>query len=343
MDSFLISINARFKVSEVFWSEPVFLLSKHMNSFLDLFDDNDLVNIKATINQCRNLPDGFQYAGELTLSGHHATMSMWFLSAGEGILAFALSGHEKAGDMGNAFNGIVFRFMQTIKKSNHHDKPMNQESVSSQFENIQRLNNELINTRRMLEKANAQLKVLNQELNNRLVKDALTGLVSRYQYRQEMEMVISNTPEKMGLFMFIDIDDFKSVNDNFGHAVGDEYLIQFSDRLKALPVHEVIRIRISGDEFGLFIYGFDHISKDDMDNLWDMMKEHILSSPVAVKNMELPISISAGIAIYGIHTKEIYNLIEYADYAMYCAKRNGKNKMKVFDKDSYNKAKGNQL
>lgn len=94
--------------------------------------------------------------------------------------------------------------------------------TSLQFGKIQTLNNELINTRRLLEKANAQLNTLNETLNNRLVKDALTGLVSRYQYRAEMEFFIAKNPGKPGVFTFMDItlDNFKGVNDNYGHGAG---------------------------------------------------------------------------------------------------------------------------
>ncbi|MFA6783922.1 MAG: diguanylate cyclase, partial [Sphaerochaeta sp.] len=128
--------------------------------------------------------------------------------------------------------------------------------TSNNFEQIQLLNNELVNAQRKLQKANIQLKHLNEELNNRLVKDPLTSLVRCYQYRSEIDRTISLQPKMLGLFAFIDIDDFKHINDTLGHAAGDQYLMEFARRLQSLDFGmATICMRIAGDEFGLYLHG----------------------------------------------------------------------------------------
>lgn len=191
----------------------------------------------------------------------------------------------------------------------------------------------------MLEKANASLNMVNADLNNRLVKDPLTGLISRYQYRSEIEMSIASAPSKKGIFTFIDMDDFKGINDTYGHLAGDKYLVGFAERMRKLTINNTLKIRIAGDEFALFTYGLDHIDDSVIEQIWEQIQRHVLSKPLQFDGIELPYSISAGIAVYGEHTFDIYDLIDYADFAMYQAKRSGKNQYCVFDAVEYAKAK----
>nr|WP_225877803.1 GGDEF domain-containing protein [Alkalibacter mobilis] len=201
------------------------------------------------------------------------------------------------------------------------------------------LNNELINARRQLEKANSKLYVLNEELNNRLVKDTLTGLVSRYQYTSEMKWAIGKFPGKVGVYTFIDIDDFKSVNDTYGHAAGDAYLIEFARRLKDLKLKNTIKIRVSGDEFGIFTYGLEYSDETVAEEIWNALHEALMSEPIIINDVQMPLAVSAGMSTYGVDTDNIFELVDYADYAMYTAKRRGKNNYAVFDMKKYLESK----
>ncbi|MPM44362.1 hypothetical protein SDC9_91040 [bioreactor metagenome] len=216
---------------------------------------------------------------------------------------------------------------------------LDKETVQMNFEQIQMLNNRLVNTERILQRERSKLQVVNKELNNRLVKDALTGLVSRYQYRAEIEHTIASAPKEKGIFVFIDIDDFKKVNDTHGHQIGDMYLIEFADRLQGIPLEGSVKMRISGDEFGLFAHRITGDVTDEMARIWDLIKSHILFGPIKAEDSDIPLSVSAGMACYGEDTTDIYDLIEYADFAMYKAKRSGKNRYAVFGLEEYEKTK----
>jgi diguanylate cyclase (GGDEF)-like protein len=202
------------------------------------------------------------------------------------------------------------------------------------------LNNDLINMQRKLEKVNAQLNAANLLLNNRLVRDELTGLVSRYQYKQEIELLIRKFPTRCGIFAFMDIDNFKQINDTYGHAAGDRYLAEFAERLKSIPLDDMICIRISGDEFGLFHQG---ISAADVDtsiiDLWNRITKHVLSKTVIIDEKAVALKASVGIAIYNLDTTNIFDLIDYADFAMYIAKKSGKNRYIRFDMGTYRQIK----
>jgi len=204
------------------------------------------------------------------------------------------------------------------------------------YESIQELNNELTNKSRELEKLNKKLNRANKILNNHLVTDPLTGLVSRYQYRDEMAMKIKESPGQYGVFCFLDIDDFKSVNDNYGHATGDRVLIEFAKRLKGLALKDAIIMRIAGDEFGLFVAGVEDTGIKYLETLWEKIRT-VVHTPIPANGKSFDISISVGFAVYGKDTKDIHLLIDYADFAMYQAKQSGKNNYAIFDKNVFDK------
>ena len=113
-------------------------------------------------------------------------------------------------------------------------------------------------------------------------------------------------------------------------------------RLKALPFEKAIKMRISGDEFGVFIFGLADSAHLRMEEIWQELCSCVLYGPIDTANGALPISISAGMAVYCKDTRDVYAMIEYADFAMYMAKKNGKSGYCTFDKAQYEIAKGRQ-
>lgn len=210
----------------------------------------------------------------------------------------------------------------------------NKEETKFLFDSIQKLNNTLVNKQRETAKLNQELNRLNKILNNRLVKDPLTKLVSRYQYRDEILLHINKHPESYGLFWFIDIDDFKQVNDTYGHQIGDQYLIEVANRLNSLPFEDTVKMRIAGDEFGLYMSNIPFVEKEQIDSYYDIFSKTLLK-PIEIDQYHIPFACSIGIAIYNKDTTELHVLIDYADYAMYQAKQQGKNQYRLFNKDEY--------
>jgi diguanylate cyclase (GGDEF)-like protein len=334
MISFLAVIDRAGKIHEVIWSDPAYIVSMHHPSFFQLFPDSEMEALLAAIGKCASGGHAARARVVIGTSGREAGIDLYMLPMDMRLLVLAVEAEELPGNGGKAREAIIHKFMETIKGYSLNSAFHNNKSTNLQFEGIQTLNNELTNTRRLLEKANAQLILFNNDLNNRLVRDALTGLVSRYQYRAEIEFFIAENPGKLGIFTFIDIDDFKQVNDRYGHAAGDAYLVEFARRLKNLPIEKSVKMRISGDEFGLFSYGLDQAGIAETAGQWQKIKEHVLSRPIDIDGQNLPITISAGMAVYGVDTAEIYELIEYADAAMYVAKKGGKNGYRVFSKEA---------
>ena len=228
------------------------------------------------------------------------------------------------------------KFMSSIRAAN--TRYLNQNYNTIIFEEIQKLNNELVNKNREIAKMTHKLRTMNEILSSRLIKDPLTDLVSRYQYADEIEAAIEKYPDNAAFFVFIDIDNFKSVNDTYGHLVGDQYLKEFAQRIKKLPLVNAVRLRISGDEFGLFVYGVDHVDSLYFDLFWRMFRDNVIY-PIVINNIEMKLEVSLGIAVYSKDSLHINEMIDFADFAMYQAKHSGKNKYCLFDKEEYQKRK----
>jgi len=162
--------------------------------------------------------------------------------------------------------------------------------------------------------------------------DSLTGLPNRLLFEDRLEQAIlkaRRTGVRLGI-LFLDLDRFKHINDNLGHDVGDGLLVAIAKRLQNQCRQSDTIARIGGDEF-VFI----------LDNLHDrggaeIVAEKILSAlvrPVLVKEHELQVSVSIGIAVYPDDSDDIEGVIKYADIALYQAKESGRNQYKMFDPD----------
>ena len=331
MMSFLINVDRAGTITSIYWSEPAHIFPPHSSSFTGFFRDMDQGAFSAMTEQAEK--GYYRCPREFHLKDLGATVHMGIMKAEEACIVVGL-GEDILGELSDAARDLIRRYTRVVAECSKENFILSTKTSRIQFEKLQSLNNELVNTKRMLEKTNALLQAANQDLNNRLVKDALTGLVSRYQYRTEIEESIARHPGKFGMFTFIDLDSFKLINDTYGHGVGDQYLIEFAQRLKKLPAHTV-KIRISGDEFGLFTCGLERGDSDQAQEIWDQIQRHVVHKPITINGQELPLAVSAGMAVYGIDTVDIYEMIEFADFAMYEAKRSGKNQYRVFDRARY--------
>lgn len=325
-------------INEIRLSEPPYLISRLNVPLSGIFNDAEKERINDILTGIRgtNIED----LPIFTLKDKGLPIRLHISTAGKRKIVFGIDDDSFLQISENTTMKRLLRdLVSAFNISSGEIQMLDKEMAQMNFEQIQMLNNRLVNTERVLQRERAKLQVLNKELNNRLVKDALTGLVSRYQYRAEIEHTIASAPNERGIFVFIDIDDFKKVNDTHGHQIGDMYLIEFANRLQAIPIEGSVKMRISGDEFGFFAHRITGDVTDEMAHIWELIRSHILFGPIKTEGGDIPLSVSAGMACYGEDTTDIYDLIEYADFAMYIAKRSGKNQYAVFDLEDYEKTK----
>ena len=153
-------------------------------------------------------------------------------------------------------------------------------------------------------------------------RDSLTGLYNRRAFNHMLEKLTETAQGKYMALLFIDIDYFKSVNDTYGHDVGDLLLKEFADFLRRVFSHKDLIARQGGDEFVVCVLS----ASSRVDVREPMVRLHRQLATLkldAVKDFRL--SFSAGIAEYPSDATDLVGLLRCADEAVYRVKENGRN------------------
>ena len=171
-----------------------------------------------------------------------------------------------------------------------------------------------------------------KELNYQATHDSLTKLPNRLLFQDRLSQTISwaDRHKKQFALLFLDLDQFKKINDSLGHHVGDDVLIDVSYKLKSLLRKEDTLARLGGDEFTIII--------KDIKNIQSASKVaqkiiNLIRQPLKMKEHTLFISTSIGISIYPQDATQQENLIKFADSAMYKAKDEGRNNFQFYSAD----------
>ena len=159
--------------------------------------------------------------------------------------------------------------------------------------------------------------------------DVLTALPNRALFSDRLEQALrraARSGERMAV-LFIDLDDFKVINDTHGHRTGDRLLLETATRLAAGTRSEDTLARLGGDEFTIFLQDIKTV-----ENALFVANKHIenLFSPYQIDDKRLFVSASIGVALFPEHGTTAESLIKSADSAMYLAKETGKNSVELF-------------
>jgi diguanylate cyclase (GGDEF)-like protein len=159
--------------------------------------------------------------------------------------------------------------------------------------------------------------------------DALTHLPNRALFNDRLKQAISAAQRNKSrlALMFIDLDKFKPVNDTYGHGVGDLLLKEVALRIQGCLRESDTAARIGGDEFVVLLPSIE--TKQDAGKVGAKIL-YALNQPFALAGHTLEISGSIGIAVYPEHGKDEKLLVKSADIAMYHAKKNGRNNVKIY-------------
>jgi diguanylate cyclase (GGDEF)-like protein len=196
-----------------------------------------------------------------------------------------------------------------------------------------------------LQAANARLQSeveIKENLAHRLrdsaEKDALTGLPNRRALvdRGPAFAALASDPSLAVAVLYVDLDDFKEINDTYGHEVGDRYLSELGSRLRAARdrlareggLAEVEAFRLGGDEFAMVLVG--SLGQETVRAAIRLLKETV-EQPIVGGTEALPVSLSVGASMSCSVDPDIQVLLQEADEAMYRAKGQGKRKSILFD------------
>ena len=170
------------------------------------------------------------------------------------------------------------------------------------------------------------------ELNRLAYYDQLTGMLNRESVIQELNSLSTMAKDHAAPFalVFIDMDNFKDINDTMGHHIGDELLQIVSKQFMSIKHPDDILGRLGGDEFALLIKR--PLSEKEIYQAVSKYRD-ILASVTVVGQKTLSVSASFGVALLPKDTDDFMELITYADTAMYRAKVDGKNRIQFFNRE----------
>lgn len=189
-------------------------------------------------------------------------------------------------------------------------------SITLRFENDALVDN--------LSRTKEQLEAVNEKLIHAATHDPLTKLANRSLFNSTLQNAISHARihHKIVALMFIDLDNFKEVNDEYGHHVGDNLLLKIAERLQDNIRESDFMARLGGDEFIIILENIDDISV-----VISTVKQlcHVLSEPFDVTPVPVTVTVSIGISVYPVDGADVASLLRSADKAMYFVKEHGRN------------------
>ena len=176
-----------------------------------------------------------------------------------------------------------------------------------------------------------------RELRDLANYDTLTGLPNRTLLAQRMSAVLAEESVKPGGLIYLDLDNFKDVNDSYGHAAGDRLLRAAGDRLRQIIDTDDTVARLGGDEFAIILHA---ISSEHQAGAIAQRIIKAFALPIEIGDAEsVTVTTSIGISLFPQHGDKVEELLKFADTAMYQAKSSGRNTFMVYTEDMNTQAR----
>ena len=171
--------------------------------------------------------------------------------------------------------------------------------------------------------------------------DTLTGLPNRTLLNERMskDIALAESERQPMAVLILDIDKFKNINDTFGQMIGDALLVEVGKRLQSLAREGDTVARVSGDTFVMVLLG----AKTTRTTRMAQRVLDVLSTPFSIRELELVVTPTIGVAMYPAHGTDFDTLIKSADTAMHRAKHGGRNQYVFFTEEMQARAARNQV
>lgn len=231
----------------------------------------------------------------------------------------------------NAFNLCFVLFIQVIKGGSRGAIPgvvVSAISILTCFiiyfyvSRTDKMNTELNESYQKAIEQAQQLKDKDESLRFLAYYDRLTSMPNRVMFMENINERIN--AQRTSSVVYIDLDDFRHINDTFGHNLGDELLIRYSERINNLCSDNIFAAKIGGDEFGL-ILPEQYTAEDVMSFVGEVAR--VFSEPVNIRGDVFSMTASFGVSIFPTDTRSAEDLFRSAETAMFSAKANGKNQL----------------
>ena len=177
----------------------------------------------------------------------------------------------------------------------------------------------------------SERKAMLEHFKNLAEHDGLTGLYNRNYFQQELDTMVKRIHRAdipQCAVMYIDLDNFKYVNDTLGHAAGDRLLVQISEILSRRARETDILARFGGDEFTVLLF---NVSSDMATKIADSFREQIAEFIFKEGGDQVDIGCSIGVSVINTKTKTADEALSHADFACHQAKHGGRNRVRMFN------------
>lgn len=242
----------------------------------------------------------------------------------------------------NIFFAFVFILATAIYRLNlnRYDKAIERlnavisqnEKISTLYKKLHFAQKKLISQNKELKTSNLEIKENEKRLHFLAYYDSLTELPNRKMILERLQLLVKLSQQKKSIFyiVFIDLDNFKKINDSMGHLYGDDYLKYTAKRLQELVHEDDLLGRLGGDEFALIIQR--NIKEATAFNYVESLRNQ-LCDKIKTNCSEFKVSASFGISIFPQDGTDPTELLKSADTSMYKAKELGRNNIQFFKKD----------
>ena len=216
-------------------------------------------------------------------------------------------------------NHYIIEPLESLRTYAYYSEYSPQEFFIKEFESI----------RYSLEMTFKRLKSEQENLYNLSTRDPLTQLYNRNDLRSQVERIITSAKRSKKKFaiVFLDLDNFKNINDSAGHHFGDIVLKKIATSLRSAIRENDVPARIGGDEFLIVLPDIE--DEQSVAEVLGRIQHHV-ATPLQIKNERYKITVSMGAAIYPKDGQDFNTLLKSADIAMYNAKALGKNNYQFF-------------
>ncbi len=220
--------------------------------------------------------------------------------------------------------GIIRKLHKAMKESDAQREELVKlaEEAEEAYEEVRKMNEQLLETSRVI-------KENEERLNHMALFDALTELPNRRMIINRLDFHISYSAKtgKKFAVVFIDLDNFKRINDTLGHEKGDMVIKKIAQRITAALDTDDILGRLGGDEFAILVQR--DIDSNEVLNYVEEIRTAI-SEPIIINNEEVTVNASFGASAYPKDGSDSTELLKCADMALYKAKADGKNRLEFF-------------
>jgi diguanylate cyclase (GGDEF)-like protein len=213
---------------------------------------------------------------------------------------------------------MIRKMKRSLQESNEELSELYEELIASDEEIKQQYDEMIV--------INEKITQSEEKLANLAYYDSLTGLMNKLSLYERSQ--ISATEDERAALLFVDIDNFKYVNDTLGHAFGDKLIVKVCERLMTLLKADCSLYRLSGDEFIITMNRIE--GREQAEEYASFILENFRKDFDSLGS-NLHISLSIGIAICPDHGRELEQLLKFADIAMYKAKEAGRKSYMVYD------------